>query len=191
MTKTFITADTIATRHVDVLVWIMGNRKTNEFAESLAKQFAKFKQLSEGQINAVKAKLAPKAPAVGTDVGAGLQQITTAFASALESGIQKPKLRLGDFRFSPAKPEGKNPGAIYVKAGGEYMGKIADAKFYPVKACSDAQRAEIVATASSPKEAAIAYGKKTGCCACCGRELTDPTSVEMGIGPICASKYFG
>lgn len=193
MQKNFIPAATIATQHTDVFVWITDNRRINEFAQSLANQLKKYKQLSEGQINAVKAKLAPKAPAVGADVGAGIQMIVSAFESALASGIQKPKLRLGDFKFMPAKPEGKNPGAIYVTTSGterEYMGKIVDATFFPVKACGDAARAEIVATASAPKEAAIAYGKKTGRCACCGRDLSDPVSVEMGIGPICASKYF-
>lgn len=29
----------------------------------------------------------------------------------------------------------------------------------------------------------------TGRCSCCGRELTDPTRVAMGIGPICAEKW--
>ena len=37
-------------------------------------------------------------------------------------------------------------------------------------------------------EAAAALGKAHGTCMICGAELTDPVSVERGIGPICASK---
>lgn len=35
-------------------------------------------------------------------------------------------------------------------------------------------------------EQASAYGRKTGRCMICGRLLTNPESVERGIGPICA-----
>ncbi len=34
------------------------------------------------------------------------------------------------------------------------------------------------------------FGHRTGRCACCGRTLTNPDSIELGIGPICASRYF-
>lgn len=36
---------------------------------------------------------------------------------------------------------------------------------------------------------AAAYGLAHGYCLICGRELTDPNSVERGIGPICAGKF--
>lgn len=38
-------------------------------------------------------------------------------------------------------------------------------------------------------EEAKAYGKKTGTCCVCSWELTNPDSVEAGIGPWCASKF--
>ena len=34
-----------------------------------------------------------------------------------------------------------------------------------------------------------ATGRTTGVCQCCGRELTDPQSIEQGIGPICAQNF--
>lgn len=34
-----------------------------------------------------------------------------------------------------------------------------------------------------------AFGLRTGMCAICGRTLTDPESVQKGIGPICEGKY--
>lgn len=38
-------------------------------------------------------------------------------------------------------------------------------------------------------EEASAYGRKFGRCIVCQAELTDPKSVEAGIGPICAQKF--
>lgn len=32
------------------------------------------------------------------------------------------------------------------------------------------------------------HGKETGTCLVCGRELTNPDSIEAGIGPVCASR---
>lgn len=43
-----------------------------------------------------------------------------------------------------------------------------------------------------PYAAATAYGLQTGvcsCCSCCGRELTNKLSVELGIGPVCREKF--
>lgn len=40
-------------------------------------------------------------------------------------------------------------------------------------------------------EQAAALGHLHGACAICGRELTDPKSVEQGIGPVCIKKVWG
>jgi len=42
--------------------------------------------------------------------------------------------------------------------------------------------------ARDPMGALVAYGHRTGTCGVCGRRLSDPESVEAGIGPVCASK---
>lgn len=53
--------------------------------------------------------------------------------------------------------------------------------------------AEIVALLddieANPLAAAMKYGKLSGRCCSCGRDLTDPSSIAMGIGPICAEKF--
>lgn len=38
-------------------------------------------------------------------------------------------------------------------------------------------------------EQAKQYGVKMGSCLICGRELTDPSSVAQGIGPVCAKGF--
>jgi len=42
-----------------------------------------------------------------------------------------------------------------------------------------------------PMAAAKRDGVLTGRCSCCSRPLTDPASIEIGIGPICLSKFGG
>ena len=46
----------------------------------------------------------------------------------------------------------------------------------------------VEAIEANPLEAAKAAGRASGRCSCCGRDLTDEGSIEMGIGPICLSK---
>lgn len=40
-----------------------------------------------------------------------------------------------------------------------------------------------------PERAAVEHGKLSGRCAVCSRDLTDPESIERGIGPVCADKF--
>jgi hypothetical protein len=47
----------------------------------------------------------------------------------------------------------------------------------------------ILTAAADPLAAAVAFGRETGSCSCCGRELTVKASIERGIGPICAEKF--
>jgi len=42
---------------------------------------------------------------------------------------------------------------------------------------------------ADPLAAAMKHGKASGRCCSCGRDLTDPASIEAGIGPICAEKF--
>lgn len=40
----------------------------------------------------------------------------------------------------------------------------------------------------APEEAMARYGRELGYCGKCGRELTDPLSRELGIGPKCGGR---
>lgn len=42
---------------------------------------------------------------------------------------------------------------------------------------------------SSPLQYSKAYGRKTGVCGVCHATLTNPESIELGIGPICREKF--
>jgi hypothetical protein len=127
------------------------------------------------------------APVAGNTVD--VSKIVTALNTAFSNGKKRPKLRLGAFTFSRAPDTGKNPGAIYVKKGMAYLGKVVDGEFHPVRDCDDDTTKAVIEVASKPLESAVAYGFKTGICACCGITLTNPESIKRGIGPICAEKF--
>jgi hypothetical protein len=75
------------------------------------------------------------------------------------------------------------------------FGKIVDgeAVLFPARIrnaglnAADLQ-AKLAEVEADPKAAAAAYGLASGVCSCCGRDLTDPASIAIGIGPICLTK---
>lgn len=119
-----------------------------------------------------------------------LTNLYQAFTSAMLV-IKHPKLRIDEYTFSPAKPGSANPGAVYVKAGdGTYLGKyIAAGKFVPTRDASDQDVERIEEIAKDPLAHAKIHGQRYGKCSVCNRDLTDPESIEAGIGPICASNF--
>lgn len=85
--------------------------------------------------------------------------------------------------------KGINTGSAYVfRPSGLYAGKITPEGVF--KGDSDLVE-ELVKVAEDPKQAAVSYGRQTGICCCCGRQLTDPVSIYGGIGPICLGNLAG
>lgn len=95
-----------------------------------------------------------------------------------------------EFRLSQAPATGKNPGSLYLKAGGTYAGKVSpEGAFSPAREAPAGLVEALAAFAANPTAAALAYGQATGVCCFCARALTDARSVEVGYGPICASRW--
>jgi hypothetical protein len=139
---------------------------------------------------ATNATVATPTPKADTAPTLSVEPIEQAFGKAQAAGVARPKLRLGEFTFSPAPAAGKNPGAIYVKhSDGTYLGKVAGSRLFTVSSVSGAVEQEIVAVAADPLNAAIAYGKRYGKCSVCARTLTDEASIARGIGPVCAERF--
>jgi hypothetical protein len=103
--------------------------------------------------------------------------------------IKTPKFRFEDLVISRAPDTGANAGALYVKADGQYVGKVKEGKFFGIRFTPEDTLSKLQQIAESPLSSAVAYGRKTGTCACCGRELTVHASIERGIGPICAERF--
>lgn len=176
--------------------WMVQSAPTFEFAASLLAAVGKFGSLTPNQLAAaekcVAKRAAAKVAAVERAAAApevSLAPVEAAFAKASAAGIKFPKLNLGEFKLSPAPLHGKNAGAIYVKSGEQYLGKVIGGRFLSTRDCSAEQSAALVAVAADPEAAAVAYGKRYGRCAICSRELSNNESIERGIGPICAGKF--
>jgi hypothetical protein len=105
-----------------------------------------------------------------------------------DPAMKTPKIRVGDFVFSKPAPHSKNAGSLYIKKLGEYIGKVTGGYYLPVGNVSKDTIAEIKEICKDPMESAVAYGRRTGNCAVCARELTVKESIDRGIGPICADK---
>lgn len=121
-----------------------------------------------------------------------LQAVEQAFQRAKASGIKWPKLTLDGFQLKPAGESSRNAGSIYVTKGesrdGLYLGKVLRGAFEPSRDCDERTRDSVLEAMADPLASAIAYGKKFGRCAVCQRELSDPESVERGVGPICMER---
>lgn len=170
----------------------------HQFAATMLEAFNKWGSLTERQTAAaqaslakVAAKRAEKAAAKAAKSGdIGVEAIAKLFATAQANGLKRPRFITERLEISLAPAHGRNAGAIYVKADHAYAGKIVNGQFMAVREAPADIMDLLRAIAADPMGAATAYGKATGVCACCGRELTDPKSIEVGIGPVCAEKWF-
>ena len=174
----------------------MATNTTFEFANSMRNAVSRYGSLTPNQMAAVRrcvesakrraeenANRAASAPVVDTD------KLMAAFDHAKAKGLVRLKMRFEGFAISPAPTTGRNAGALYVKNGEDYLGKIAGGKFYASRDCQPDTQTAIVRVMADPAAEAVAYGKKMGKCSICAADLTNDVSIARGIGPICASKY--
>jgi hypothetical protein len=170
----------------------------HNFAANMLQAFEQWGGLTPNQLAAaqktlikVREKQAERDAAKAANTGeVDVTKIAEAFAIRMSKPFRKlPSFITERLVISAASPRGANPGGIYVKCDGIYSGKIVNNVFKPTSAASKEVLELIRNIAASPLEAAVAYGKRTGTCSCCGRELTDPASIDAGIGPVCAEKW--
>lgn len=88
------------------------------------------------------------------------------------------------------------PGPYLLKGAPALVYKSTSGTHYLVKKLVDGQwvyqgSATRWASALTPMtlDQAAEYGRRTGVCACCGRDLTNKESIELGIGPICRGNF--
>lgn len=138
------------------------------------------------------ANVAPQAKPATVNVGGnGFAELRAAFQHARAVGLKRPKMHVGPFLFSLAPDNGRNAGYIYVKASGEYAGKIDPEGNYTANnyiTLPPDVTARLLTIARDPKANAVQHGHQTGNCAICSRLLSDPESVQRGIGPKCAER---
>lgn len=151
-----------------------------EFAKSLIHQYGTKGYMSEKQAWWVE-KMIGEATDNTPVVEPTYPKILAVFAAPLRNGAKRASLRAGGITISLAR---NHPGTLYIKHEGDYAGKITPAGKY--KRVGDFDASGLLAEVErDPKEAAVAYGRATGRCSVCGRELTDPESIAKSLGPIC------
>ena len=200
MKKAEATAADIAAfqqREPEVFAWL--NAETQkarpfEFAISMIEAIAKYGDLTEKQLAACKRMAAPKPVAIGAVVDTGgIDRLKASFDAAIAYSAAKglklsPRITIDGMTISPAKANSANPGALYVKAGQTYLGKIASGRFFAARECTSADETKVLAFVQDPKEAAKVYGQTTGTCCICNATLRSDWK-HKGIGPICAEKF--
>ena len=186
----------------------------SEFAVSLAKQQLaaeqglkgarglSLPQLSWVHVLVVEAEARIAEPkATPTESFAGIRALFT----QASTGLKNPKVRFATedgtaIVLNLAGKLSKAPGTIHVTGEGSfetraYFGKIDLAgTWHAGRNVGTAALAPQVLTAlrsldADPAGAAAAYGRRTGSCCFCCRELTDGRSVSVGYGPICAERF--
>jgi hypothetical protein len=177
----------------EIITALDGMVSWNDFAASLMLQYRSKGDLSHRQWDAAERMIlktrSNAAKRESNRRAVDVSRIETLLATAKMNGLKKPAFRVGNLSLSIAPPTSKNAGAVYVKASGEYAGKIMHGTFMPVSSAPDGLGDMLAEIASDPRGKAIEHGRMTGVCACCGRTLTDKQSVALGIGPICAEKW--
>jgi hypothetical protein len=82
--------------------------------------------------------------------------------------------------------DGKWKGYTFVR---KLIGTGYSSDYRKVNVRGAAADAALRAIWKDPERFMIAFGKLSGKCGKCGAPLSDPESLEMGIGPICAKNY--
>lgn len=188
--KLAATKEIFSANNPGLIEFLRANTWSDFFSDLLA-GFEKYGSLTPNQIAAVtrsRAKMAERAAA--KTVAVDLSPIKAMFDAAASSGLKRTKYRAEGVQLTRAPDNGRNAGAIYVTSdAGEYLGKVMNGAFSPMREATDAHKAALLTIAANPREAAVRWGQKTGRCSCCGRDLTAESSIAMGIGPICAEKW--
>jgi hypothetical protein len=175
-----------------VLQTLRGLRSS--FAQDLARKFNKLSPAQYAWAHKLAVDANTVAVAVDNTKPSQFEALFNAFETAKGKGAKRLTLRFEGVNVKP----NRDLSALWVTSQTEfeqgdygmqpkYLGKVTrtsiDSKF------SDTVRETILGAATDPISAAIRYGKVTGSCSCCGKELTVKESIERGIGPVCAKKF--
>jgi hypothetical protein len=177
------------------------SEKDRAFGLSLLSGIDKYGSLTERQATWVQVLIdrasEPKpvaAPAVQVEM-AGVKAL---FAVASKS-LKRPKIRLQAADGTPvvlalAGANSKYKGQVMLTDGGpwgdnRWFGRVEGSQFHAARAATPEVTGLLTRLSADPTSVIADYGRLTGACALCGRDLTDQASVDRGAGPVCAKKF--
>lgn len=120
---------------------------------------------------------------------------TAAMLGRAGESLTYPTIRVTDWLHLTLMTGGRNEGTITITDGGKYpdnefYGRMElDGSWNPTRNTPDRVTEALKAFEADPEGEALAYGRETGACCFCRRELTNEGSVSVGYGPICAGHY--
>ena len=193
----------------DEALVLCSSLKSNDFAQSLVDQYNHNRRpLSPKQISWVykfaqdeSNKLRSTAP-VSHKAQVFVNNILSSMAQARSNGLKKPQVRLVGPNKLKVKivymATGTNAGGCWVNlsspmdSGYILGGQIrpnGELRIFDKGVCDKQVLADYFTAVDGNFEVAVKdYGFITSSCSICGIPLTDPKSIERGIGPICAEK---
>lgn len=188
-----------------------GEIHRNSFAAKMVSQFRaynglfpqKLAWLHKLAIDVLARELGEPSPAspIPAALATDLRPIIAMFGHAIGASLKQPRMT---FRDVPGvgtillafTTRGKDPGTVNVSDGGpvgrsRYYGRVCkDGTFTAAGRATPAVIEFLSALAADPQGTAGGYGRRSGTCCFCNSALTDPASVAVGYGPVCA-KHFG
>jgi hypothetical protein len=201
-------------QHADMAEWVAAKAPTFQFAAAMRDAVRKYGDLTVNQVAAISRcmdqdaqraqKASQQASAARQTASLEFPNLRAAFDEVVSRGAKRAQITIGDINISLAQAGGRNPGALYVKDGGEYAGKIVGKRFLSSRDAKADLVARLQVVEADPTGAVKAQAAKTAAmlaqaqaegrslelpCGCCGILLTDPVSIARGIGPICAGKW--
>jgi hypothetical protein len=192
-TKARESLEAFAREFPDMHAWIIAKAPGFEFAASMLEAVKRWGTLTDGQRGAVErcmerdaARDAERAAKAAAAAARPVERM-----DALFEVMQKhSKFYAGDITLSRAREHS----TVWIKhaQAEKAVGKLEHGvltMWTRPGVDMDSIRETLGEFDGAPLAAAVRYGKLTGRCCSCGRELTDPASIEAGIGPICAGKF--
>lgn len=139
-----------------------------------------------------KTKIEGKAqPKPANDDALALDGLATVLKAAMGNGLKRPVLCLQSEAGEITLKAGRGA-CFWITLNGELCGKLeptGQASLWKLGNATDAVEKALMFATMQPLKAMQQFGRITGRCSCCRRTLTDPQSVELGIGPICKAKF--
>lgn len=140
--------------------------------------------------------VAPVQPAAHVDLAA----LRSLMETAQSKGIKHPKIGFtldeGTLVIALAGAGSRAPGSIAVTSKGSfenrtYYGRIhTDGRWEAARGGAPAWvLVALTELAANPAGYGAAYGRRSGNCCFCSRDITTKESLHVGYGPICADKY--
>jgi hypothetical protein len=211
--RTAVAKATVIADHQEELKWLYAalqrrDRLPEGYGNLLAdlhERLSAGRELTDGQMAVVRKGMARTAEWKARQSDEAYTRATqnTLDVTAIREVLQsRKKVMVALFTFSLAPAHGNNPGAIYVKDNGQYVGKIpaGASTFRPGRDFDQSRLPALREAMANPAEAVKADAARRAKlllenpdmsipCGCCGIMLTNPESIRRGIGPICAGKW--